>query len=314
LLARWWTIAPAGRLLNGYGPSEATVVTTFAELTASDGGDPVRIGTPIWNAEAWIVDSCGRLVPDGVAGELWIGGAGLARGYRGDPEQTRRRFVPHPLAADRRVYRSGDLVRRRGGAIEFLGRLDDQVKIRGFRVDPEEIAVHLRRHPNVIDAAVVARHDSGTLAAYLAPAVRGTLTAGALRAHLRLSLPEYLVPTSYFETPSLPRGANGKLLRDELAQWATVIPDAADGEVASTPTERRLAAIWESLLESGRVGIDRSFFDLGGHSLLAAQLVARVREAFGVDMALAVVFDAPTVRRMAAWIDAHASGREARVS
>jgi acyl-coenzyme A synthetase/AMP-(fatty) acid ligase/acyl carrier protein len=314
-VARWRQLAPESRLLNGYGLTEGTVVTTFADLTASvDASDPVNIGRPIWNSEAYVLDASGTVTGDGLAGELFIGGIGLARGYRGDTELTKRRFVPHPFKPGERLYRTGDRVRRRSGRLEYLGRLDEQIKVHGFRVDPEEIAVCLRGHPLVADAVVLSRGpaDDRSVAAWLAVPDGVPLSAAAVRAHVRRELPEYMVPAALFRVSTLPRSASGKLDRSALGSSEPLL-DAPDAREPSTVSERIVAAIWSELLGAPAPGIRENFFDLGGHSLVAARMAARLQEAFGVDVPLRTIFERPTIADLAAFIDHAAldSGRGA---
>ena len=238
-------------------------------------------------------------------GELYIGGVGLARGYRANAELTARRFVAHPFAPGQRLYRTGDRVRRRSGQLEYLGRLDEQVKVHGFRVDPEEIAACLRRYPAVADAVVASENAAGDrrLAAYLAATEDVPLPAAAVRAHVRRELPEYMVPSALFRVPALPRTASGKLDRDALASLAAPLVDAPDAREPSTVTEGIVAGIVSGLLGVSDPGVRENFFDLGGHSLVAARLAARLQEAFGVDVPLRTIFDRPTIAELAAFVD-----------
>ncbi len=305
LVQQWRRCAPGSRLLNGYGPTEATVVTTFADLTTGPCADPVGIGAPIWNAEAWVVDGCGRLAPIGTAGELWIAGAGLARGYRDDPEATALRFATHPIDPARRAYRTGDLVRLRRGTLEYLGRLDSQVKISGYRVDLEEIARCLRACPRVQDAVVRSTGLPASLIAYVVvdDADAAPPWAGSIRGRLRASLPEYMVPGVILAVPALPRGTNGKLRHDALDRVATALPEEPARGAVMSVTEHQVAAIWEELLGRQPIAAEQSLFDLGGHSMIAAQFTARARDRFAVDLPLRIVFEKRTVEAVARWID-----------
>ncbi|HEX3129772.1 MAG TPA: amino acid adenylation domain-containing protein, partial [Thermoanaerobaculia bacterium] len=254
----------------------------------------------------YLVDRSFRPVPAGVAGELCLGGAGLARGYLGRPELTAERFVPDPFGEPgSRLYRTGDLARfRTDGEVEYLGRIDHQVKLRGFRIELGEIEAALLACPGVQEAAVLAPGEGADrrLVAYVAPAVEEDL-----RARLASRLPDYMVPSAFVRLDELPHTPNGKIDRKALARTA---PDRVRGEkvyvAPETPTERGLAAIWAELLGVERVGIDDGFFHLGGHSLLATRLVTRVRDVFGVGLPLRAVFESPTVRELAARIDAAA--------
>ncbi|HEX8904802.1 MAG TPA: amino acid adenylation domain-containing protein, partial [Longimicrobiaceae bacterium] len=300
------------RVFDGYGPSEDTTFSTFALRLP---GAAPTIGRPISNTQAYILDAAMRPVPLGAAGELWLGGRGLARGYLGRPALTAERFTPNPFAATpgERLYRTGDRVRwRADGTLEYLGRLDHQVKVRGFRVEPGEVAAALRRHPAVREAVVVAREDAPgerRLVAYLV----GQADADVLRAHLKETLPEYMVPSAFVAMEALPLTPNGKL--DRAALPAPDLSSAAERYVAPrTPAEKVLAAIWAAVLQVERVGVHDGFFDLGGHSLLATRMLSRVREVFGVEPTVRAVFEGPTVADLARTIEAmrHAGQPEHR--
>ena len=272
-LARWWARpSPRPRLLQAYGVSEATVTSLIHEVPPQAGpGEADVIGRPIRNVEADVLDSTGSPVPLGVPGELYLGGAGLARGYRGDPVATRAAFGPHAFAPERRLYRTGDVaVRRADGALRFLGRLDDRVKVRGIRVEPEEVATHLRDHPAIRDAVVVARGDA--LAAYLVPASGSAPTPYELQAHLAARMPAALVPASYTLLSELPLTGHGKLDRSALP--APARPAGPADSTLVTATEETIAALWRELLGHDRIGRQENFFDLGGHSLLAVRVHA----------------------------------------
>ncbi|HEX8318268.1 amino acid adenylation domain-containing protein [Longimicrobium sp.] len=299
LVERW---APERRFFNLYGPTEATIWSTTA-VCAPGGGRP-PIGRPVANTRAYVLDRRGELVPVGVAGELYVGGAGVTRGYAGRPALTAERFVPDAFgAAGGRLYRTGDRVRWSArGELEFLGRVDAQVKVRGFRIEPGEIEGVLRRSEGVSESVVVARDDVAgekQLVAY----VVGNVEAGALREHLLRELPEYMVPSAVVVLDAFPLTPNGKL--DRKALPAPDFAPAEEGYVAPrTPTEEALAGIWAEVLHLDRVGVAESFFDLGGHSLLATLAVARVQQVFGVEVPVRTIFDEPTVAEMAARVDA----------
>ncbi len=286
------------RIVNHYGPTEYTVVTTCAQVSPEDRKPP--IGRPIANTRLYVLDLHMRPVPVGVPGELYIGGDGLARGYLHRPELTAERFVPDPfgVSPDARLYRTGDRVRYRpDGNLEFLGRMDQQVKIRGFRVEPGEIEAALVRHAGVREAAVVAREGvSGQrLVAYVVPA-GAPPGPDELRAFLQEKLPAYMVPQAFVRLDSLPLTANGKVDRRRL-------PAPDDSGLPSpeprSPVERALAAVWAEVLGVERVGVHDNFFDLGGHSLLATRLVSRLCAEFGAELPLQALFDAPTVAELA---------------
>jgi acyl carrier protein len=248
----------------------------------------------------YVLDAAGRPAPVGVAGELFVGGVGVARGYLGRPGLTAERFVPDPFSAEggARLYRTGDRVRwAAGGELEFLGRVDEQVKVRGFRIEPGEIEGALRRSGGVADCVVVVREDvpgEKRLVAY----VVGGVEAGALREHLLRELPEYMVPSAFVPLDSLPLTPNGKLDRKALPA-----PDFAPAEeryvAPRTPTEEVLAEIWAETLRLERVGATESFFELGGHSLLATRVVSQVRAVFDIELPLRALFEGPTVAELA---------------
>ncbi|HEU4881106.1 MAG TPA: amino acid adenylation domain-containing protein, partial [Longimicrobium sp.] len=299
LVERW---APERRFFNLYGPTEATIWSATAACAPGGGRPP--IGRPVANTRAYVLDARGAPVPVGVPGELYVGGAGVTRGYAGRPGLTAERFVPDPFgAAGGRLYRTGDRVRwTAGGELEFLGRVDAQVKLRGFRIEPGEIEGALRRGEGVADCVVVAREDAPgetRLVAY----VVGDAEAAALREHLLRELPEYMVPSAFVLLETLPLTPNGKLDRKALPA-----PDSAPAEeryvAPRTPTEETLAGIWAETLRLERVGVTESFFALGGHSLLATLMVARVQQVFGVEVPLRAIFDEPTVAEMAGRVDA----------
>ncbi|HSG40625.1 MAG TPA: amino acid adenylation domain-containing protein, partial [Thermoanaerobaculia bacterium] len=292
------------RLYDLYGPSEDTTYSTWAMVDRDGEGAP-SIGRPLPGTRAYVLDGAGRPAAPGVPGELHLGGAGLARGYLGRPELTAERFVPDPFSAEpgRRLYRTGDLVRhRRDGSLDFLGRIDHQVKIRGFRIEPGEIETALRRCPGVTEAVVMAREDRPG-ERYLAAYVVGPAgeKPAEIRAFLRDSLPEHMVPTAFVALPALPLTPNGKVDRRALPA-----PDAHGREAAGAaprdPLEEMLAGLWSDVLGRDSVGIHDDFFELGGHSLLATRLISRVRRAFGVELPVRAVFESPTVAAMAAVI------------
>ncbi|MBW8873679.1 MAG: non-ribosomal peptide synthase/polyketide synthase [Acidobacteria bacterium] len=306
------SLAPGCQVCNHYGPTETTVgAVAFAvpEGGAERFSSRLPLGRPLPGARAYLLDAHLQPVPVGVPGELWIGGAGVARGYIGRPDLTAERFFPDAWdgAPGARVYRTGDLVRRLpGGDLEFLGRIDHQVKIRGFRVEPLEVAAVLERHPAVREALVLALDDGAgapRLVAYVVTAE--AVGAEALRAHLAASLPDYMIPAAFVALDALPLTANGKVDRAALPQPALVAPEGPEGKDAAprTPTEELLAGLWAEVLGRGRVGTRDDFFALGGHSLLATRLVARARQAFGLDLPLRSLFETPTIAGLAARID-----------
>ncbi|AXB42497.1 non-ribosomal peptide synthetase [Amycolatopsis albispora] len=288
-------------VVNQYGPTEATMTTTAHAITEGTTG-PAPLGHPVAGARLWLIDRHGDLAPDGVPGEVWIGGNRLAHGYHHRPDLTADRFVPDPFAGvpGARAYRTGDLARRdTDGTLRFLGRLDDQVKIRGNRVEPAGIENLLRAQPGVTEAAVIATGTPLRLAAYVTP---DTLDGTALRAKLRELLPEYQVPSWIQPLTALPRTANNKVDRKALAALDT--PATEPAKPVTSPTETAVAALFDELLGAGD---HNDFFARGGHSLLAAQLAARIRRTFGVTLPLRTVLDHPTITGLASWIDAQAA-------
>ncbi len=294
-------------LVNLYGPTEVTVVSVQARLTPADAGRPVPIGRPIAAIEAHVLDRRLAPVPAGVAGELYLGGIGLARGYLGRPDLTAERFLPHPFGArpGARLYRSGDLARRRpDGTLECLGRTDEQIKVRGFRVEPAEIEAALARHPQVRAAAAAVR--AGRLIAWVAAADgerdaahpgRGPLATDLL-GHLARLLPEHMIPAAFVVLPALPLTARGKVDRRALPDPPPAA--AAARSTPLTPHEEIVAAIWAAALGVPRVDAGDDFFALGGHSLLAMQVLSRLRAALGVDVPVGDLFAHPTLAAFAA--------------
>jgi len=299
-------------LVNNYGPTEGTVVSTSGPVAPDS---PARlapsIGRPIDNVRVYIVDQDLRLCRIGEPGELLIGGHLLARGYLHRPDLTAEKFITDPFSgkADARLYRTDDLVRYRPtGEIEFLGRLDQQLKIRGYRIEPGEIAATLDLHPEIRSSVVAAREDNPgekRLVAYLVPAGGNRPGADEMRAHLALRLPDYMLPVAFVWLDELPVTPNGKVDRAALpapgsANTAIV---AKRGTEPRTELEAVLAAMIRELLHLEEVRLDENFFVLGGHSLLGAQLLARVRDRFGVEMALRSLFEHPTVSEMAGEVE-----------
>ncbi|NMO18674.1 non-ribosomal peptide synthase/polyketide synthase, partial [Pyxidicoccus fallax] len=297
-------LASGNVLINGYGPTENT---TFSACYRMEGveelGASVPIGRPITNTSAYVLDTWMRPVPVGVPGELYVGGEGLAVGYVGRPELTAERFVPNPFGDGARLYRTGDLVRWKGdGKLEFIGRRDGQVKVRGFRIELGEVETALAQHAGVSEAIVIAREDGAEgkrLVAYVTEKEGATLDAAALRAHAKQLLPEYMVPAAYVVLDVLPLSPNGKVDRKALPAPDSQAPRTEAFEAPRTDVERKVAALFEEVLNVKGVGLHGDFFELGGHSLLATQLVSRIREAFRVELPLKDLFEAPTVEKLA---------------
>jgi amino acid adenylation domain-containing protein/non-ribosomal peptide synthase protein (TIGR01720 family) len=310
--AEAWRRLSGGRVAwrNAYGVTEATVAAAIhrpgpaGAAPGAEAGETVPIGRAIANFGLYVLGPDLRPAPIGAAGELCIGGAGVARGYARRPALTAERFVADPYAGEpgRRLYRTGDLVRARSsGEIEFLGRIDHQVKVRGFRIEPGEIEAELSALPAVREAVVLLRREGGDphLVAYLVPAVE-EVSVGELRGALRRRLPDYMVPAAFVVLEKLPLTANGKV--DRRALPAPEEAGAArDRELVppSNETERIVAAVWREVLGTAEIGIHDDFFDLGGHSLLATRVLTRVRDAFDVELTLRDVFEHPTVARFA---------------
>ena len=297
---------PGCRLINGYGPTEGTTFSCCHSITGTEASASIPIGGPIANTRRMSSTSCGEMLPIGIAGELYIGGDGMARGYLGQPALTAERFVERPGLG--RLYRTGDIARwRADGTLEFLGRRDDQIKLRGFRIEPAEIEAALISHPEVAQAAVILQadqHGRKRLVAYVVSAADQPGDADALRQHVAQSVPDYMVPSAFMRLPQLPLTSNGKLDRSRLPQ-PDVTP-AAVRHVARTPSERILCALIGELLGQDSVGIDDNFFALGGDSIVSIQLVARAR-AKRLTISARDVFQHQTVEALAAVADAAAT-------
>jgi amino acid adenylation domain-containing protein len=291
-------------LHNLYGPTEASIDVSYWQCRSDDSHADVPIGRPIWNTQLHVLDKHDNPCPIGVAGELCIGGVGLARGYWRRPELTAERFVPDPFSPlpGARMYRTGDLARwLPDGALGYLGRIDHQVKLRGFRIELGEIEQVMLQHASVREAAVLVREDvpgDKRLVAYVVPrASRDSWSADELRDDLRARLPEYMIPSAFVVLEQLPVTVNGKLDRAALPRPDTAAK-SAQYEAPTGPIERGVAEIWSVLLQVERVGATDNFFELGGHSLLLTRLKGRIEAEFGIQLSLRAMFDAPTVRRM----------------
>jgi len=313
LRARLHAARPQCRLVNHYGPTESTVgVLLHVAGSAPPAGAQapgLPLGTPLGNATAYVLDGALQPLPDGVAGELYLGGPGLARGYLGRAALTAGRFVPDPFSdGGARLYRSGDRVRRGAdGVLAYLGRIDDQVKIRGFRVEPGEIAARLRALPDVRQAVVVAQaigNGGGPqLVAYAVAAAGHAPAPAALRQALAATLPAHMVPAAIVMLDALPLTANGKLDRRALPPASTGATTDAAAQAPQGELETRLAAIWRELLDLPQVGRHDNFFMLGGHSLLAVQLLSRIQGELRIDAPLHLLFGAATLAELAAALD-----------
>ncbi len=296
---------PATQIINGYGPTESTTFTCCYSIPkdADLSKSAIAIGTPISNTEVYLLDAHLQPVPVGIAGELYIGGAGLARGYLNRPDLTADRFIPHPFSTEpgARLYRTGDLAKYLpDGNIEFLGRIDQQIKLRGYRIELGEIETVLSQHSAIEQAVVLLRGEGAEqrLAAYLVAARE--LQHGELRTYLKERLPDYMIPSTFVQLEELPLTPNGKIDRRALPTPGQGWLETGQEYVApQTPVEELLADIWEEVLGVEMVGIHDNFFELGGHSLLATQLISRVRTAFGIEMPLRQLFESPTVQELA---------------
>lgn len=286
-------------LVNNYGPTENTVVATSGPVSCGDVSP--SIGRPIANVEVYLLDACLNPVAIGAPGELYIGGASLTRGYLNRPELTAEKLIPHPFSKERgaRLYRSGDLARyRTDGQIEFLGRVDQQVKIRGFRIELEEIEAVLAEHASVQEAVVLAREDvpgEKRLVAYVV--FNNESASSELRAYLKQTLPDYMIPTAFVSLNALPLNPSGKIDRRALPA-----PDAARSEELIAPrtsVEEVLVKIWRDVLEVEQIGVEDNFFELGGHSLLMAQVMSRVHDTLQLEIPLRTLLEAPTVSGLA---------------
>lgn len=293
---------------NVYGPTECTVDSTFCHINHAP-EKPV-IGRPVNNAQIYILDSELNLAPIGVPGEIYIGGAGLARGYLNRPGLTAEKFVPNPFVnqAGARLYRSGDLARYLPeGNIEFLGRIDHQVKLRGFRIELGEIEALLNKHPNLKHSVVIVREDQPgdkRIVAYLVAQQEPAPSLTVLRNYLKDQLPDYMVPATFVYLQALPLTPNGKVNRRALPIPDQHDYDADDLYVAPrSPIEEILVNIWSAILGPQRISIHDNFFNIGGHSLLATQVVSRIRDTFKVELPLKVIFEDPTIAKLAQAIE-----------
>ncbi|MEG5038381.1 MULTISPECIES: amino acid adenylation domain-containing protein [unclassified Microcoleus] len=294
------------QLVNMYGITETTVHVTYRPLSLADlNGLGSVIGCAIPDLQLYILDKNRQLVPVGIPGEMYVGGAGVARGYLNRPDLTAERFISNLFSEnpEARLYKTGDLARYLpNGDIEYLGRIDTQVKVRGFRIELGEIEAQLNRHPAVRESAVLLREDAPgdkRLVAYIVAASEPTIAARELRAFLKENLPEYMLPSAFVLLEALPLTPNGKVDRKALRAPDTENFPLNVAFAPRTREEQLLAEIWSQVLGLKQVGIRDNFFELGGHSLLATQLIAKVREAFQVELPLRSLFQSPTVESLA---------------
>jgi amino acid adenylation domain-containing protein len=299
------------QLVNNYGPTECTVVATSGFLPVEGDADTLPpIGRPITNVQAFVLDDSLRPVPNGQSGELFVGGAGVARGYRNRPDLTAERFILNPFSCETqsRLYRTGDLVRvLPDGQLAFVGRTDEQIKIAGYRIEPNEIMYTLEKHPAIQSGCVIPREDTPgnkRLVAYIVIRPGAQVSENELRNFLEQRLPSYMIPSVFVTLEMLPLTPNGKTDKGALPvpECSNVLRDALPA-TPRNPIEQRLAEIVSKLLGIHQPSTQDNFFLLGGHSLLGTQLIGRVREAFGVELSLRTVFDAPTIALLSAEIE-----------
>jgi amino acid adenylation domain-containing protein len=301
-------------IYNLYGPSEDTTYSSWARVNEYVESAP-PIGRPIADTEIYVLDRDEEPVSGGMAGEIHIGGEGLARGYKGQPELTAEKFIPNPFGdgAGKRMYATGDTGRyQRDGRIQFVGRKDQQVKVRGFRIELGEIETIMRQDSRVREAVVVVREDKGgdkRVVGYVVGKGKEVLEVREIRNYMRSRLPEYMVPGEFVVLDELPLTPNGKVDRKALPLPGSVrSPDII--AAPETPTQELLVKIWAEMLYLGEVSVQDNFFHLGGHSLLATQLVSRIRDAFKIELPLRTVFEEPTVAELARRIDEEGGGSE----
>jgi len=301
-----WRSGSVTRIINEYGPTETVVGCCTYEMQAADPSNgSVPMGRPIANTQLYVLDERFELVPCGVIGELYIGGAGLVRGYLGRPELTAERFLPDPFSGNpgQRLYRTGDFVRYRfDGNIVFIGRADGQVKVRGYRIELGEIEKLIAEYPGIKQVVVLVQESEGgkRLVAYLTTDDPEALSIDALQSFLNRKLPQYMVPSSIAIIESFPLTINGKIDRQKLALQKSSQPDLLKGFVAARDQlEEQLVNVWKKVLGISSVGVTDNFFELGGHSILAARLFAQIENRFGRSVPLAALFQAPTIESLA---------------
>jgi len=304
-LAMWQQRVGRGlRLVNTYGPTETTIVTTIGDISdaEADSARPVSLGRPIPNSEIYILDKELQPVPIGVTGSLYIGGEGVARGYINRPEVAAERFIPHFFSRQpgRRLYHTGDLARYRADSeIEYIGRSDDQVKVRGFRIELGEIQAALNQCEGVVSSVVVAHERAAgenQLLAYLVAENASGPSVTDLRRHLKQTLPDYMIPAAFINIDAIPKTPSGKLDKHSLPIPEDLRPELDISFVAPrTPIESELAQIWCELLKLDQVGVYDNFFDLGGHSLLLTRLASIIRHRLQVNLTIPALFNAPTI-------------------
>ncbi|HET6244458.1 MAG: amino acid adenylation domain-containing protein [Bacteroidetes bacterium] len=305
-LSQWRKKYPETKLVNMYGITETTVHVTYKEITKKEIDAAIsNIGVPIPTLSCFVLDKFQNLQPIGVAGELCVGGKGLARGYLNRAELTREKFIDNPFVAGEKLYRSGDLAKYLpNGELEYLGRIDHQVKIRGFRIELGEIENCLQKHPSIKESVVIDRTDEKGekyLCAYIVGSTESAINSGELREYLKQSLPDYIIPAWFIPMDNIPLTGNGKVNRKALPQPETQFTGAAY-VAPRNQIEEELVKIWQEVLGIEKIGVQDNFFDLGGHSLKAAQLIAIVHKEMEVEVPFAFIFNTPVVENMAEYI------------
>ncbi|MBD0378727.1 non-ribosomal peptide synthetase [Paenibacillus sedimenti] len=306
MLKPWRNKYPETKLINMYGITETTVHVTFKEIGEKEIETNVsNIGTPIPTLTCYIFDQNRNLVPMGVVGEMYVGGAGVARGYLNRDELTQDRFIMNPYKPGERLYKSGDLAKMLpNGEMEYLGRIDNQVKIRGHRIEIGEIETRLLQHPMIHEVTVIALEDAQAqkyLCAYLVSDTE--LMVSELRMHLGLELPAYMIPSHFVQLDKMPITGNGKIDRRALPKPTGAAVTGREYMPPSTETEEKLVMIWQDILEQERIGVQDNFFELGGHSLKAMQIISRVHQLLSVELPLRVLFETPTITEISLYID-----------
>lgn len=323
LVNRWLSLYPTIPVVNAYGPTEAAddVIQCIVREPLDSDRRSVPIGKPLANLDVFILDDHLKLVPAGIPGEICIGGIGVGEGYWRNPEKTAAAFIlnPFPSAKGTHIYRTGDLGRwLEDGTVEYLDRVDNQVKVRGFRIELGEVEAALSILPEVRECVVVVRDDmpgGAALAAYFVPKSGvDNFDLMAIRARLRETLPEFMVPTALVALEKLPQTPAGKVDRKALPKPKSVVLDEEQFVPAETSTEKKLVEIWESLLPVERIGVTSSFFDLGGHSLLGVRLMSRITQEFGITLPVAELLSAQTVRRLASRLEGFAAAENSEKS
>ncbi|HEU0178137.1 MAG TPA: amino acid adenylation domain-containing protein, partial [Blastocatellia bacterium] len=324
LIGKVSELRPECRIFNHYGPTETTVGVITGQLRR-DSGETESVlpplGRPIHNVQLYVLDAALQPAPMGVAGELYIGGAAVSRGYLNAPALTAEKFVPDQFGAEpgQRLYRTGDLARYRpDGRLEFVGRADHQVKVRGFRIELGEIEAAIEREPSILQAVVIIREETPgdrRLAAYVVPKAGQRADLTQLRQRLRSALPEYMMPAAFVAIDALPLTPNGKVDRAALPAPNKPQEDLNKAMVAPrTPIETDVAAVWKEVLGLAQIGAHDNFFDLGGHSLLVTQVVSRLRKVFHVELPIRALFEGPTVAETAARIEAALTASDLRAT